>query len=271
MRRAALLVFLAGLLLAASACGERSEPTGSTIKLFPVTAGGITLQRRPTRVTAVGPQAISLVKALEGSSGHIKLQTMNSLGVGQLRSFHPDLLVTSESPGNTTVPVYEVSATSIRDAESAIVDVGALLGRPLQARAMVRRIEADRRAVQRKVANLPPTTTFLDTGFFITLPAQSLPGDILSQAGGKSVAGANPGGSPFDTLLLHTKNPDFYLATSDSGISLKDLRRNPRTKTLRAVREGHFGIVPASYLQPGPDIGSGLVTIAKLLHPDAFR
>jgi ABC-type Fe3+-hydroxamate transport system substrate-binding protein len=277
MRRAALLVFLAGLVLAASACGERAEPTGMNVKLFPVTVSRpgespITMDRAPARAAACAPVASSLVNGLTQGAGAPKILTATCTnGSAQaLAGFRPDLVI-STSPIQASAPVYVLPQGSIREAERGIVDVGALLGRPLQARGMVDRIETRRRTVQQKVATLPRTSVFLDTGFFITEPAHSLAGDILSVAGGRSIAGANPGQGPYDLGLLHAKNPDFYLATSDSGITLKDLRKNPRTRDLRAVKAGSFGIVPASYFQPGPDTGNGLLAVAKLLHPDAFR
>jgi ABC-type Fe3+-hydroxamate transport system substrate-binding protein len=277
MRRAALPILLAGLALTVSACGERPEPTGPNVKLFPVSVsppGGspITLPQAPARVAAVGPPSASLVTALEqGARNAPRILRANDAGDARLESFHPDLVIATSSVPRTSAPVYSLPQDSIRDAEHGIVDVGSLLGRPLAARNMVARIESERRTVQHKVASLPRTSVFLDTGFFITVPAHSLPGDILSEGGGKSVADANPGSGPFDVDALHRRNPDFYLVTSDSGISLKDLRKNPRTKDLRAVRDGHFGVVPASYLQPGPDIGPGVLAVAHLLHADAFR
>ena len=242
------------------------------MKLFPVSVAGITLDRAPARVAAVGPSAATVVTALERSAGNApKLLTATDPGDSRIESFHPDLVVATGSAPRTSAPVYALSQDSIRGAEHGIVDLGSLLGRPLQARNMVGSIERQRRRVEQKVANLTPASAFLDTGFFITVPKQSLAGDILSEAGGRSIAGANPGSGPFDIDLLHRRNPDFYLATSASGISLKDLRKNPRTKTLLAVKNGHFGMVPASDLQPGPDIGAGLLAVAKVLHPDAFR
>lgn len=277
MKKGVLVLLLTGLVLAASACGERGEPTGPNVKLFPVTVSApsgssITLRQHPARVAAVGPSAASVVTALEqGASNGPKVLALNDARDARLGSFHPDLVVATTSAPQTSAPVYSLSQDSIRDAEHGIVDVGSLLGRPIQARDLVDHIETQRRTVRRKVASLPRASLFLDTGFFITVPAQSLAGDILSEAGGTSIAGANPGAGPFDLTRLHAKNPDFYLATSDSGITLRDLRKNPRTKGLRAVRDGHFGVVPASDLQPGPDIGAGLSAVAKLLHPDAFR
>jgi ABC-type Fe3+-hydroxamate transport system substrate-binding protein len=281
VRKIAILVVLAGLALAASACGERSEPTGPTVKLFPVTVNGtggspIALQHAPARVVACKSVASALVNTLEqGARSRPEIRDVacgGAGGVGQtLPGFRPDVVIASDlSRWYGKGPVYSIPEGSIRDAESGIVSVGALLGLPLQARAMVQHIEAKRLEVRRKVENLPRISVFLDTGFYITVSSNSFAGQLISEAGGQNVAGASPGVTP-DLGLLHRKNPDYYLATSDSGISLKDLRKNPRTRTLRAVRAGHFAIVPSSYLDPGPNIGNAIETIARLLHPNAFR
>jgi ABC-type Fe3+-hydroxamate transport system substrate-binding protein len=275
MRRAAIFALLAGTVLLAAACGEKAEPTGTHVSLFPVTVSAgsgspLTLDRAPARVATLGAPAAALVSALEKGAA-TRPAILNAVSADQLGSFRPDLIISAGAGPSTQGPEYVLQQDSISSAERGIVDVGSLLGRPLQARAMLEHIEGQRRTVEHKVRNLPRMKVFLDTGFYITVPTHSLAGDILSRAGGRSVAGESPGAGPYDLTLLRRKNPDFYLATSASGISLKDLRKNPRTRVLRAVRLGHFGIVPASYLQPGPDIGAGLVAVAKLLHPHAFR
>ena len=64
---------------------------------------------------------------------------------------------------------------------------------------------------------------------------------------------------------------DYYLATSDSGVTFHDLRHDHRTRHLRAVELHHFAIVPTRLVEPGAQVGTGLLTIARVLHPDAFR
>jgi iron complex transport system substrate-binding protein len=243
----------------------------------------IVLEHAPSRVLVLTSVAVTLVDALEKSAA-TRPTIVTAPGVGpnqlprDLESHPPDVVIASAGAENTALaqaakvtPVYTIPQMSILDAEHGILGVGALLGRPLQARQMLEQIEAKRREVRHRIENLPRASVFLDTGFYITVPSQSLAGQILSEAGGRNVAGPNPGPGPFDLTRLRNENPDFYLATSDSGTSLKDLRKNPRTKDSRAVRAGHFGIVPGSYLQPGATIGNGIETVARLLHPDAFH
>ena len=52
--------------------------------------------------------------------------------------------------------------------------------------------------------------------------------------------------------------------------TLADLRKNPATHRLRAVRGGRFVVLDENLLVPGPRIGDGLDQVARLLHPDAF-
>ena len=64
----------------------------------------------------------------------------------------------------------------------------------------------------------------------------------------------------------------MYLATSDSRVTLADLRRNPQTARLTAVREGRFAVLSSDLVnRAGPRIGTALEQVAEALHPDAFR
>lgn len=286
--RGALVLCALALVLGATACGERSEPTGPTVPLFPVTvkrSGGspIVLEKQPQRVAAVTPPAISVVAALEAAARGrrpILLDLSDKVDLGDLRHFKPDLIVASneadprdleQAARATKAPVYTLPQDSVRDVFGGLTDLGALLGRELEARQLDSDIAAKVQFVRMRVASLKKVSVFVDTGLYVTVPANSLIGDLARDAGGESVAGADPGPAPFDLSRLQRLDPDFYLATSDSGTSLRDLRKSPSTRRLRAVREGHFGIVRASLLEPGPRLGDGLVAIARLLHPDAFR
>jgi iron complex transport system substrate-binding protein len=112
----------------------------------------------------------------------------------------------------------------------------------------------------------------VDTGFFITIPQRSLLGDLIRRARGESAAGAAPGPEPLSRSRLRELDPDVYLATSESRVTLRSLRADPRTTELTAVQEGRFVLLPSDLvLRPGPRIGRALEQVARALHPDAFR
>jgi iron complex transport system substrate-binding protein len=197
-----------------------------------------------------------------------------------LKRGKPDLIVTTQGADEhdlsragslTHAQIYLAPGDSIRQVERAITQLGLLTGDAVAARRLVRHIEAKRRMVDTRLAREPEVTVFVDTGLFTTVSDQSLTGDVIREAHGRNVAGAAAEGGPIDLADLLQLDPDVYLVTSDTNLSLADLRRNPQARKLRAIKEGRFVTANADLLEPGPAIGEGLAEVARLLHPDAFR
>lgn len=297
--RAGLAVALC-LGLVGTACGERAEPTGSSVELYPVTVrsagrGPVVTRAAAERIAvlAAGPlttlvQLGARERIVAVPSSHGGLVTPATSVVDrrgrvlwdELERRRPDLIVASaltsseeltRSAGAAGASVYVAAEDSLRDVERSISDLGLLVGEPLAARRLIGRIEASRNAVEQRVAGRAKVTVFIDTGFFTTVSDRSLVGDLIRQAGGRNVAGSTPEPGPFDLRHLADIDPRVYLATSDSNTSLRALRKDPRTRRLSSVRAGRFAVIPVALLRPGPRSGAALVTIARLLHPDAFR
>jgi iron complex transport system substrate-binding protein len=285
--RLPLLAAAALLLAAGTACGERAEPTGKLVRVYPVTVHGVgdrptAVSSAPRRIVPVGPGPRQILKALGLEQRTITVNdTLVGLPlVGQLRRAKPDLIVASSDTDPldlarastaTHSAVYIEPSASLSDLVGGISDIGLLTGRPLQARRLTGAIEAKRRAVAAKVGDESVVTVFVDTGAFSTILTPSLLGDLVAEARGRSVAGPSPEQGPFPLKRLARLNPDVYLATADSGTTLRQLRSNPATRRLRAVRSSRFAILPAGVGVAGPDAGEELEQIARILHPDAFR
>ena len=262
---AAVIAVAAPVLL--TGCGQRSEPTGAKVGLYPVTVQQpsgppVVLTRKPDSVAALTPQAATLLSSLLGH----KVEPRRSPGNAQL------IVTTPESLSPRTKDVYVAPDESISDVERALTELGLLLDRPIRARELVASIESKRKLVRARLRGVKPVTVFVDTGFFTTVSTNTLLGDLIREAGGKNIAGPAPQPGPFPVRTLRRLNPDYYLATSDSGTRLSDLRREPRTRGLRAVRrKGHFAVLGIKVVQPGGEVGTELLAIARYLHPDAFR
>jgi cobalamin transport system substrate-binding protein len=279
------LALVALLLLLATACGERSEPTGRTALRYPLTVQSATdrpvvVTKPALRIAVLDRPAEAILRAL-GVGGRIVMQApMNRIDFTALRRSHPDLVVASQdadlrdlsrAAAVTHAQVYTAPGDSIHQVEHAITQLGLLTGRPIAARALVRRIETQRHDVDVRLARVANVSVFVDTGFFTTVSDQSLIGDVIREAHGTNVAGAAAEAGPVDISELLQLDPDVYMAISDTGLTLADLRKHPRLRKLRALREGHFAIANADLLEPGPRIGEGLAQVARLLHPNAFR
>jgi iron complex transport system substrate-binding protein len=289
MGRVAPVALATLLLLAVAACGERSEPTGPGASLYPVTvpspSGGkpLVVRRPAKRIAVIAPSVQRIVVDL-GAGRQIAgtpIAQNGSIRVAELRALRPDLIVASSATDDQDlaqaaravdgVPVYVAPDDSIGGVEQTVTQLGLITGRPADAARLVREIEEKRALVHKRLAGTPGVSVFVDTGFFTTVSNQSLIGDLLREAHARNVAGDSPQAGPFDPGELARIDPRYFLATSDSGTTLGQLRKNPKTKKLPAVRAGRFVVVETDLLEPGPTIGQGLVELAHLLHPNAFR
>lgn len=279
-------MFCVVLLLAGTACGERKEPTGAKVRIYPVTVQGAgerptILRAAPHRIVPLGPGPRRILRAL-GLQKRMATVNDDLVGlplVGEIRRAHPDLIVASEdadpldlarASSATHAAVYVEPGESLDGVERGIDEIGLLAGRPVAARRLSAAISRARRRVAARLDGYPQATVFIDLGSFGTVGSRTLLGDLVVEARGKDIAGAAPEQGPFPLRELVKANPDVYLTTSDSGTTLASLRGNRLTKRLEAVRKGRFGILQAKLVVPGPNVGSALVEVAKILHPDAF-
>jgi iron complex transport system substrate-binding protein len=293
--------------LGATACGERSEPLGEVEQPYPVTVQGVgeqpaVLRNKPERIVALDPGSAELVIALgardrlvgipkgvkQGNGPRmaapdaVQVVSPNlSVRVDDVAELEPDLLVATTSTDQldlaraqreTGAAVYMQPSSSVEDVLKATFELGTLVGEPVEARRVASRIRSEVAAVEERVADAPLTTTFVDTGFFTTVPFRSLLGDLVDRARGESVAGETPGAEPFSISRLRRLDPEVYLATSNSGVTTRSLRDDPRTARLTAVENGRVVVLPSDLVEhAGPYVAQALERVARALHPDVFR
>jgi iron complex transport system substrate-binding protein len=292
---------IAAALLGAG-CGERSEPVGVLSQTYPVSvqgAGGrpAVIKAKPLRIVALDEGAAELLaslgvgKRLVGIPSGVQIASAKNAAVtvsdtGQINvsaviGLDPDLIVATPTTDQldlaraereTGAAVYVQPAASILNVEEGAIDLGLLVGAAARARQLVGRIQRRVAAIEARLRETSPVSVFVDTGFFITVPERSLLGDLVRRANAQSIAGPTPGPGPFPVADLRNANPKFFLATSDSDITLAALRTNPITAELRAVKRKRFVVVPnALVTRAGPRVAAGLEEIARALHPDAFK
>ena len=288
--------------LASAGCGQRTEPLGALPQPYPVTVQGAgdqptVLKARAKRIAVLDLGSAELIAALGAgdrlvgipagagiaaprSVEKIVSRRTGEINVDQTIALKPDLIVATQTADQldvariqraTHAAVYIQPAASLRNVEQGTIDLGFLVGEAARARQLVGRIQHDVATIQNKLADVPPVSVFVDTGFFITVPDRSLLGDLVRRAKGTSVAGPSPGPGPYPLADLRQANPQFFLATSDSDTTLESLRANPVTAGIQAVKRKKVVVVPAALVaRAGPRVTAGLEAIARALHPDAF-
>jgi ABC-type Fe3+-hydroxamate transport system substrate-binding protein len=281
--RIALTAAAALLLLAGTACGERKEPTGALAENYPVTVQGggdraTVVDSAPHRIVPVGAGPRQILRSL--GLGR-RLMPVNDTLVGlplvdAIRKAKPDLIVASSGTDPldlarartaTKAQVYVEPSSSLDDVVQAIGEIGLITGTPIEARHLTAGIQAKRRSVAARLAGAKVASVFVDDGDLSTVSSRSLLGALVAEAHGRSVAGASPEQGPFPLQRLRQLDPDFYLATAGSGRTLRQLRSRPGTRGLRAVKAGHFALLPPEASVPGPAVGTALVEVARILHP----
>jgi iron complex transport system substrate-binding protein len=294
-----LTALVLALVVAVTGCGERSEPVDALEQPYPVKVEGAgdrptVLKAPPERIVALDPGSAELLLALgmeqelvgvpPGVRGAPRSEEVSEpsgqIDVEAVARLEPDLIVATPASDLVDVSlaqresgaaVYVQPSSSVDDVERAVLELGFLAGEPVRARRLVARLRAAVARVERKLAGVPTATVFVDTGFLTTISGRSLLGDLLDRAHAESVAGETPGGEPFDVRRLVRLDPDVYLTTSDSRVTLRSLRADPQTARLTAIREGRFTVLPGNLvLRPGPRVGKALARVAQAVHPDAF-
>jgi len=282
--RAALATAAAALLVVAgTACGERTEPTGALAESYPVTVQGggdrpTVVQSAPRRIVPVGAGPRQILRSL-GLGRRIVPVNDTLVGlplVDAIRKAKPDLIVASSGTdpldlararAATKSQVYVEPSSSLDDLVQAIGEIGLVTGEPIRARHLTAAIEAKRRAVAARLAGAKVVSVFVDDGGLSTISSRTLLGDLIDEAHGRSVAGPSPEQGPFPLDRLRRLDPDVYLATVSSGRTLKELRSQPGLRRLRAIRAGRFAVLPADATVAGPSAGAALVEVAQILHP----
>lgn len=284
--------------LGLSACGERSEPLGILEQPYPVTVRGaddesVVLETRPERIVALDPGGAELLQALGAGerivgappgviagATEVARPTTGQLLPDVAARLDPDLVVATPATDRVAVSqavrrsgaaLYLQPSATIEDVERAALELGFAVGEPVTARQLRAELSERTAEVDAIVGAVEPVSVFVDTGFFIPVSDRTLLGWLVSRAKGRNVAGGESGLGPFDLTELGRFDPDVYVALSDSGTTLEKLRRDPRTRDLRAVRDGRFVELDAGLVtRPGPRVADAYAAVAKALHPDAF-
>ncbi|MHC5037639.1 MAG: ABC transporter substrate-binding protein [Planctomycetota bacterium] len=154
--------------------------------------------------------------------------------------------------------------------------LGKLIGAQKKARRDLRQVEARLAEVRRRLAGRKPVGTFVEVGVrpLFTAGQGSMIDDILRHAGATNVA-ATLGNAYFrvDTEQVLSLNPEAVLVTTMDGIPDENRKRWLRFRSLAAARAGRVFVMNADDLcRPDPfAFATAVETVAKLLHPDAFK
>lgn len=265
-----------------SACGEKSEPTGTSVRLYPLSvhdANGhlVTLKAKPESIVVAGGASAELASTLELAVTRVGTGS-GGLDLGLIRELKPQLALVGSGIDAIAVrraralgiAVYVVPDLTLDGIEQALSDVSLLVGEPVRGRVERERLAEGRESVQTALAAAKPVRVFIDLGNFSTVSDSSFIGGLISEAGGINVAGPDVQEGPFPLKRLRRLKPEVLVISTHSRLTLNKLRHDHATRWLPAVRTGRVVRVDYQLLEPGPGAVNGLRELATALHPDAF-
>ena len=285
------------LALAAAGCGERSEPLGENVLPYPVEVQGAgeeatQLDAQPERVVALTPGAAEILDALgtgdrlvgvpasanveDSPKAELVTRPSGLVDVPAVRDLRPNLVVAAPETSQddldrairrSRAAVYVEPNESYSDVIRAVHDLGLLTGEAVEGRRLATRLRQQLGDVAEAVGGEEEVPVFIDAGLLVTVPDASLTADLVRRAGGRPL-GTDSAGTALDPCEVVKLRPAVVLRLLDSSIT-----RPPgaRFNGCPGGEDVQVAEIPADLVTfAGPEVGTALERIARILHPDAF-
>ena len=267
--------------LTAVACGAKPEPTAGRLDTtYPASvrdgSGRIITVEAPPRLVLVVTGGPERLLARLGVRAAIAPQDVT---VARVEAAHPDLVVVG--PGITaqderrnenfiqkltSTPVFVMPGARLVDIERAAVALGILTNHAETGRALALTLRRRRGDIAHRLAGVPPLSVYVDAGFGASIQRTTLLAHLLVLAGARLVGPAD-GVATVNAKALHKLDPDAYVATSTSGVTLARLRSKPALRTLRSVAAGRVFVVDEAAARADTTAYALLHSLAHALHP----
>jgi iron complex transport system substrate-binding protein len=257
----------------------------------------VALSRAPRRIVSLVPSLTEILYAigagdrLVGRTSYDRIPaevvTVPDLGPGlrpnveAVLAARPDLVILYGSQDNRDAArrlraagVMTASYKVDRVADFARVTevLGRLTGDTAAARVTIDTVGRTLATTLERTLELPRPKVFwfLWENPLLAVGGGSFLNELLKVAGGRNVYDSLPEPSPAVTFEdLIRRDPDIVLASPKTR---EHMLADPRWRTLRAVREGRVLVFDTTIVNgPSARVGSSAVSLARVLHPDAFQ
>ena len=286
---AGLFICAATLFAACSSSSSSSETTvvvETTVSenVYPVTAGGITLEAQPMRIVSLSPTHTEMLYAIGAGEQVVAVDEYSNFpaeavalgtklsgyepNVESIAGYEPDLVVISYDPGNLVeqlnaldIPVYIGNgASSLEQAYEQIEQLGALTGHLDVAVQLTSQMKADIDAAV--AASSESVTTAgepisyfyeLDNTYY-TVTSNTFVGQIFKMFGLENIADGVEEGNDYPQL-----SSEVIVSSNPTMIFLADTKCCAQTPETVAVREGWQkmdAVVNKSIVQLDDDVAS---------------
>lgn len=218
------------------------------------------------------PPGVANLTRIGGYGKYAKLEVIASL--------KPDLiLVDSYSTPimeslEKIAPVVVVDPHGLNDIPKALELLGKVFNAEDNAKKAIAEFNARVDAVSSAVKDEPKLKVFyiVWSNPLMTAGGGTFISDVIGLAGGENIFKDASGWPTVSVEQVIERDPDVIILTPHCGMTVQDVYKGPLANT-RAAKDGRVYLIENEndLIHPSPRVVRGLETVAKLLHPDAFR
>ena len=261
----------------------------------------VTLPAAPRRIVSLVPSATELIYALGGEERLVgrtdfcdyppaakakpSVGGMISPSLETIATLKPDVVIATTS-GNRLetftrlqqigVPVYAIHAHRVSEMFDATRRLAELTGRQAAVPAFVAGLERRLFAVANAVRPFPrPRVLYVLWPEPLLVPASgALLTELITLAGGDSITAGERGDYPrFSIEAAVVRSPEVILLASHGGRSAPAVRDKwDRLASLPAVKSKRVHAIDGSLVHRyGPRVVDGVESLARAIHPEAYR
>lgn len=257
----------------------------------------VTLETEPERIVSVAPAITEMVYALDAEDKLVgrtdycdypeAVSEIESVGaiippdIEKIMSLEPDLVITSthfdeenaEKLRQIGIPVIELfEEFNVDGVYDMLETLGVVLNKQEVADDIVEDMKTTIAEVQKRVAGLEEPTVYYVVGYGeygdFSAPENTFVGQLIKLAGGKDIVPASDSWSYSLEALLEA-DPDIIIVRKGDK---EGFMTTPGYNQLTAVKENHVYEIDNNLLdRQGNRNAEGVLTLAKIIHPEAFK
>ena len=217
------------------------------------------------------PPAVGNVTRVGGYGKYANLERIAAL--------KPDLIIADTfsqpilSKLEEIAPVVVLRAHSIKDIEGNLLLLGRIFNRENEAKEVVSKFSAQLREISSAVASEPKVRVFyvVWNNPITTAGGDSFISQLINLAGGVNIFNDTKGWPAVSMEQVIARNPDVIILTPHCGMTVDEAFK--KFSGTKAAATGRIYMIKNEndLIHPSPRLTRGLETLAKLLHPDAFK
>ncbi|NJE03299.1 ABC transporter substrate-binding protein [Thermococcus sp. MV11] len=277
-------------------------PTETEKPYYPITVTDfanrtVTIEKAPERVVTLAPSItedlyyLGLFERVVGVTDYDDFppEVANVTRIGgygqyanleKIASLEPDLIL-ADSYSLTILdqlekiaPVVIVDPHSLDDIPRALDLLGRVFNAEEQAKRATAEFQAGLEEISSAVKDEPRIKVFyvVWNNPLMTAGGGTFISDVIELAGGENIFNDTTGWPTVSPEQVIERNPDVIILTPHCGMTVQDVYSGPLDNT-KAAKSGKVYVIENEndLIHPSPRVVRGLETVARLLHPEAFK